>query len=120
MTSDWILRNLWHWSLIAAAIVGAAALCLLLVRIRAPRTRLGVLEKVFAIVLLVVPLVSVLAPRFAGDRAFTIERADRERFDFGHLRSHAADRVPVRLSYERRDGAPAARWAVDAPSPPAR
>jgi hypothetical protein len=56
----------------------------------------------------------------AGDRTFTIERADRDRFDIAHLRSHAADRLPVRLSYERRDGTPAARWAVDAPSQPAR
>jgi hypothetical protein len=46
-----------------------------------------------------------------GGRTFTIEERDRPRLDLDHLRSHAADRLPVRISYEGR----AARWVTDAP-----
>ena len=56
-----------------------------------------------------------------GDRTFVIEEQDAPRFDLDHLRDHAADRLPVRISFERREGRPAARWATDAPSaPPSR
>ena len=52
-----------------------------------------------------------------GRRAFTIEEDDAPRFDLEHLRSHAADRLPVRISYERRGDGLAARWATDVPAP---
>jgi TonB family protein len=61
MTSDWILRNLWAWSLHAGANVAMVALCLALLRVRAPRTRLGLLEAAFGSLLCLTPLISLLA-----------------------------------------------------------
>ena len=68
MTSAWILRNLWHWSLIAGAVVAAAAVCLAVLRVRAPRTRLSVLETTLAALLFISPLVSLVEQRLHGER----------------------------------------------------
>jgi TonB family protein len=59
MTFEWVLRNLAAWSVHAAVMVGVTALCLAVLRIRAPRTRLRTLESAFATSLVLTPAIEL-------------------------------------------------------------
>jgi TonB family protein len=60
VTCEWVLHNLAAWSLHAAAATAVTVLCLALLRVRAPQTRLRALEAAFGASLLLTPILHVV------------------------------------------------------------
>lgn len=60
MTSEWIVENLWRWSLHVTAVAAAVAVGIAVLRLRAPKVRLRILEQALVTCLVLTPVMSVV------------------------------------------------------------
>ena len=69
MNGEWLVTNLWHYSLQAAAVVAALAVSLGVFAVRAPKPRLGRLQLALGICLFMLPMLGYYAHRAPASSA---------------------------------------------------